>query len=580
MMGALVRGTIVSVDEDNQRVWAELVGGNVVVPATYTDQAPWPGTVASFQEVSPGKWIVFGTQGRREGLGPNILTGDGGFERPDDIDEWSDGQGSTVWRFDTGTDSWIIANGALTQELDIVFHGAGSLLATFVGVSDTIRSPIGASGVPVVVGDAFSASSWMLHHPDDGPLTVFPRIQWFTGAGAHISYSDGATITTSSEVWRDAVVTGTAPATAAFGALRLETSNHVSGERLIIDTAAFTGLTNTTITHETAAANVHTGTGAMRIRSAAAGITLAQWPLGETGEGAWPVRPGELWSFSLRYKQTNGLVMYLIANYYGADDVYQSTEWTTSESESEPGTSSFQFHTRDFEVPDDATNVRFGVAFLATGATQDLYVDEIAIRPRTIADGGAIGMLVESDTGGEADRILMTARAAGTGFPAFYVGKGHVLSRAIHVRIQRRTGNQNINNGFLTFVTFGTTIENSGFQTVTSTYVVIPRTGYYAVACQVTWAAYAIADLSIFELLLQRWASDGSAGIESVVAHSHFNNIGASESVSKACSNVVRCNKGERIYVIVGQNIGRTLQLVPGTVKYHSLAVTYVGEAI
>ncbi len=75
-IGTIIRGTVISVDHDAQLVRAQLVGGEAVIPATFTDLPPWPGRVASFQEVSPGKWVVVGTQGKREGLGPNVVVQD------------------------------------------------------------------------------------------------------------------------------------------------------------------------------------------------------------------------------------------------------------------------------------------------------------------------------------------------------------------------------------------------------------------------------------------------------------------------------------------------------------------------
>lgn len=93
--------------------------------------------------------------------------------------------------------------------------GSGSLRLQSVAAGDMAAStPNGTSGFVVVPGVRYTARGWFRAGSVGRTCRFF--IRWYTSGGALISESYSSGVTSSTTVWREDVVTATAPANAAF----------------------------------------------------------------------------------------------------------------------------------------------------------------------------------------------------------------------------------------------------------------------------------------------------------------------------------------------------------------------------
>lgn len=139
------------------------------------------------------------------------------------------------WGFETGTQSWTGASNCTVAQStysqpNLGFSGAvwptegtHSLQITPPNTSAFYaRSPSGASGLPCVPGDVVCASADA--SAENGPTSLvgaYLAVEWFTSGGTSISVTTGVAGSNLSTAINDKLrVIGTAPATAAFFAIR------------------------------------------------------------------------------------------------------------------------------------------------------------------------------------------------------------------------------------------------------------------------------------------------------------------------------------------------------------------------
>lgn len=117
-------------------------------------------------------------------------------------------------------------------------------MASPVGTS-RIASPEGTSGVPVTVATAYSAMASV--RPTAGAKNARLAIMWFTAAGAPCAtpLSEGTVTPVPKDVWTEIRVTdATAPATAAFAAIRIEFTTTAVDEVFYVDGVALAQASN------------------------------------------------------------------------------------------------------------------------------------------------------------------------------------------------------------------------------------------------------------------------------------------------------------------------------------------------
>jgi hypothetical protein len=130
------------------------------------------------------------------------------------------------WGFETGTQSWVATNGAVTQTTNFATDGTHCLTLTANGAGQPFAtSPVGTSGQPVNVGDIVSVGAEI-----DTPTALtkmFLGILWYTSAGAACAHPEDDTADTlmvanTATLFK---LKATAPATAAFFAIKFGDHN-------------------------------------------------------------------------------------------------------------------------------------------------------------------------------------------------------------------------------------------------------------------------------------------------------------------------------------------------------------------
>lgn len=141
-------------------------------------------------------------------------------------------EGSDHWGFESGTQSWTAANGALTQSGLLInpgiwpTEGLHSLLLTANGGGQpTATSPTGTSGQPVQAGDIVSASADVLTSASGGLSHLFIGVLFYTSGGTFISQSNSADTVVGQNEAHTLRVAPQAPATAAFFAIQVGDHN-------------------------------------------------------------------------------------------------------------------------------------------------------------------------------------------------------------------------------------------------------------------------------------------------------------------------------------------------------------------
>jgi hypothetical protein len=168
-------------------------------------------------------------------------------------------EGNDHWGFESGTQSWVATNGALTNPTtsvighvgagagemnpDVAFwawppEGSHSLLLTCNGVGAPIaRSPGGLSGQPVSVGDIVTAHV-DIYVPVGLTGNIRAQINWYDNTGATLSTKSGTGLATSNGTIATIKVKGFAPASSAFFSAQVSSDATEPNARLIyIDNA-------------------------------------------------------------------------------------------------------------------------------------------------------------------------------------------------------------------------------------------------------------------------------------------------------------------------------------------------------
>lgn len=140
---------------------------------------------------------------------------------------------------ETDLTGWNAGTGALARSTDQARNGSASLeLTNNTGSSADLNATTdsGTSGVAVQSGDTYTAMAWFR----DGGTTrnVLVYVFWYDSGGSFLSTSAGSQATETSSTFTQATVTDTAPANAAFAALRVEVKSAANTEVHYVDTIA------------------------------------------------------------------------------------------------------------------------------------------------------------------------------------------------------------------------------------------------------------------------------------------------------------------------------------------------------
>jgi hypothetical protein len=115
--------------------------------------------------------------------------------------------------------------------------GIGALKVSITPPVNTpvVHTPFGTAGIPVVGGQQYTAIFYVL--ASVAASSNF-RINWYTAAGAFISLADMSAVTVAGQ-WAKNTLTATAPATAAFAALRYVYPASFTSEPVYVDQVCF-----------------------------------------------------------------------------------------------------------------------------------------------------------------------------------------------------------------------------------------------------------------------------------------------------------------------------------------------------
>jgi len=118
--------------------------------------------------------------------------------------------------FETGVANWTPTSATFAQSSVQAHSGTKSGLLTVTGTpAQAFVRPTLAASAPVTVGTSYTASGW-LYSAAGYAFTNF-AIDWYTSGGVFLSTSSGSNVALPAGQWMFCTVTGTAPATAAFG---------------------------------------------------------------------------------------------------------------------------------------------------------------------------------------------------------------------------------------------------------------------------------------------------------------------------------------------------------------------------
>ena len=141
-------------------------------------------------------------------------------------------QGATTWGFEDGTaDSWTGSNAAVANSVAWSNSGSHSLLVTAAGGAGQwyATSPTGTSGFAVAPGQSLTATATVKNPNGSAVLNdVLIGISWYTSAGSLISTTTSASRAVAAGSVATLTLTGAAPATAAWAAVRVADNETVS----------------------------------------------------------------------------------------------------------------------------------------------------------------------------------------------------------------------------------------------------------------------------------------------------------------------------------------------------------------
>lgn len=124
--------------------------------------------------------------------------------------------------FETDVTGFTGTNATLSRITTQFLHGAASMqLASVAAGNMSALGPNGVNGAPVTVGQQYTAMASFRRVSGGANRLCHIDILWYTAAGALISTSAGGT-TSINASWTQVTNTATAPATAAFAAVRVQ----------------------------------------------------------------------------------------------------------------------------------------------------------------------------------------------------------------------------------------------------------------------------------------------------------------------------------------------------------------------
>ena len=124
--------------------------------------------------------------------------------------------GTADGTFESGVSTWLATGGTFAQSSAQAHSGTKSgLLTTSGSPSQTIVRPAFANAAPVTAGTSYTAGGWL--YSAAGYSSAGFAIDWYTSGNVYLSTSSGTTAAIPAGQWTFYQVTGTAPATAAFG---------------------------------------------------------------------------------------------------------------------------------------------------------------------------------------------------------------------------------------------------------------------------------------------------------------------------------------------------------------------------
>jgi hypothetical protein len=123
--------------------------------------------------------------------------------------------GTADGTFETGVANWVPNNATFTQSSAQAHGGRFSGLLTVTATGGAFVRPNLAASAPVTAGTSYTAACWLYSAAGWGSCQA--AIDWYTSGGAYLSTSAGPISALGAGAWQQFTVTGTAPATAAFG---------------------------------------------------------------------------------------------------------------------------------------------------------------------------------------------------------------------------------------------------------------------------------------------------------------------------------------------------------------------------
>ncbi len=139
---------------------------------------------------------------------------------------------------ETDTTGFFTIDCTITATTDAALHGSKSLRMAATAAAAAIYTPgANTSGQPVTAGTTYTASASVKSSGTARSACV--RVYWYTAAGAPVSSTNSASVTTSTSAWTRYLVTAVAPATAAFAAVIVETEGNTVGDVHYVDCLGF-----------------------------------------------------------------------------------------------------------------------------------------------------------------------------------------------------------------------------------------------------------------------------------------------------------------------------------------------------
>lgn len=135
---------------------------------------------------------------------------------------------------ETDTTGWAASPGTITRSTALFHTGAASVEVVGPGVGGNLFTPAGTSGFAVTPGTIYTLTGYA-RAVVLGRAGSTAQFIWYDGAGAQLSTSNGTWTDTTTD-WTQFNVVGTAPGSAAFGAIKFAIPITSGGEAHYFDT--------------------------------------------------------------------------------------------------------------------------------------------------------------------------------------------------------------------------------------------------------------------------------------------------------------------------------------------------------